>query len=161
MIAVSRYFTHESCLYYCLWFNIDTIAVSLQTDVYKPWKKRFLPIFRNFSYELTNFLRKRFIIICIIYLKIFVIRKKNSFYNATLNRYSQICVCFSSKYAITLNGGVWWGLPRFEHLLQYQLHWQQEAGYGADSRRRATLACLTNLRPWGGYSKTLYPAEFR
>ena len=78
MITISRYFTHDSCIYYCHLFNINTITVSLQTDAYKPWKKRFLPIFRNFSYELTNFLRTRFIIICISYLRIFVIRKKIS-----------------------------------------------------------------------------------
>jgi hypothetical protein len=29
----------------------------------------------------------------------YLFRKKNSFYYATLNGYSQICVCFSSKYA--------------------------------------------------------------
>ena len=82
----------------------------------------FFRLFRNFSYEHTNKLRTRYYMTKLYYLEIFVIRKKNSFYNATLNRYSQICVCFSSKYTITLNGGVRRGLPRFEHLLQYQLH---------------------------------------
>ena len=76
MIAVSRYFTYESCIYFCHCLNMNNTPVSFQTDVYKQWEKRFLPIFRNFSYELTNFLRIRFVIICISYLRIFVIRNK-------------------------------------------------------------------------------------
>ena len=85
MIAVSRYFTYESCIYFCHCLNMNNTPVSFQTDVYKQWEKRFLPIFRNFSYELTSFLRTRYFMALMCYLDIFVIRKK------ILNNVTKIC----------------------------------------------------------------------